>query len=197
MINKITIISLLLGTLIGGGVIGIKNNIDNNQINQENQNGKQSQINKGNCLSDDCLAVDGLNYPADELSKEIQDALYKAIQDEYKAKALYELTIDKFGSVKPFSMIVRAEEQHISSLKAIYDKYGLKIPEPEKISLSIPNTLSEVCKIGVNAEIENANLYKSELLPKVSKYSDITSVFTNLMNASQEKHLPAFQRCAR
>lgn len=196
MINKITIISLLLGTLIGGSVIGIKNNIDDNQINKGNQNGKQSQIDRGNCLADDCLAVDGLDYPTDELPNEIQDALYKAIQDEYKAKALYELTIDKFGSVKPFSMIVRAEEQHISSLKAIYDKYGLKIPEPEKISLSIPDTLSEVCQIGVDAEIENANLYKSELLPKVSKYSDITSVFTNLMNASQEKHLPAFQRCA-
>lgn len=196
MINKITIISLLIGALIGGSVIGIKNNIDNGEDDQGNQNGKHLQINRGNCLSDECLSVDNLDYPAGELSPEIQDALYKAIQDEYKAKAVYEATIDKFGSVRPFSMIVRAEEQHISSLKAVYDKYGLTIPEPEILSLSIPDTLSEVCQIGVDAEIENADLYKNELLPKVSEYSDITLVFTNLMNASQEKHLPAFQRCS-
>ncbi len=197
MINKITIISLLLGALIGGSAIGIKNSVNNNQIGQGNQNGKQLQINKSNCLSDDCLTVDDLDYPAGELSSEVQNVLYKAIQDEYKAKAVYEATINKFGSVRPFSMIVRAEEQHISSLKSIYDKYGLAIPEPEKLSLSIPDKLSDVCQIGVDAEIKNASLYKNELLPKVSEYLDIAFVFTNLMNASQEKHLPAFQRCAK
>lgn len=196
MINKITIIGLLIGALIGGSVIGIKNNIGKNEVNQGNKNSENLQVNRDNCLSDDCLSVDDLDYPVDELSSEIQDTLYKAIKDEYKAKAVYEATIDKFGSVRPFSMIIRAEEQHISSLEAIYDKYGLTIPEPEKLSIYIPDTLPEVCQIGVNAEIENVNLYKKELLPKVSKYSDITSVFNNLMNASQGKHLPAFQRCA-
>ncbi len=196
MINKTIIISLILVVLIGVGVIRIKNSFTNKQTSGENQNRKQLQINRDNCLSDDCLFVENLDYPAGELSVEVQNSLYKAIQDEYKAKAVYEATINKFGSVRPFSMIVRAEEQHISLLRAIYDKYGLTIPEPEKISLSIPDMLSEVCQVGVNAETENVGLYKKELLPKVSEYSDITSVFTNLMNASQEKHLPAFQRCA-
>lgn len=197
MINKITITSLILGVLIGGGIVGMNNFSTDNEVNRGNQNRTQLQINKTNCLSDDCLIVEGLDYPVGELSIKVRDALYKAIQDEYKAKAVYEATIDKFGSIRPFSMIVRAEEQHISSLKAIYDKYGLAIPEPEELSLSIPDTLSEACQIGVNAEIENADLYKKELLPKVSEYPDITFVFNNLMNASQEKHLPAFERCAK
>ena len=196
MINKFTLLSLVLGVLIGVGSITIKNRTHNDQIVQDNNTTRQLQINRGNCLADDCLLVEGLDYPADELDPEIQEALYKAIQDEYKAKALYEATIDKFGFIRPFSMIVRAEEQHISSLRSIYDKYGLTIPEPESLSLSIPESLSDVCQLGVAAEIENVDLYKKELLPKVSKYSDITSVFTNLMNASQEKHLPAFRRCA-
>ncbi len=191
MINKITATSLLIGVLIGVGIVFLKND------NQIDKNNKSSQLNKDNCLSEDCLIVDDLEYPASQLPADVEQALYEAIQDEYKARTLYEVTIDKFGAVRPFSMIVRAEEQHISSLKSIYDKYGLDIPDPENISLSMPDKLSEVCQIGVDAEIANVNLYKNELLSKVYEYPDITSVFNNLMNASQEKHLPAFERCAK
>ena len=93
-------------------------------------------------------------------------------------------------------MIVRAEESHISSLKAIYDKYGLEIPENKWVDkVTAPETLKESCSVGVIAEIENARLYKEDLLPLVGQYPDINGVFTNLMNASEQKHLPAFQRC--
>ncbi|USN54068.1 MAG: DUF2202 domain-containing protein [Candidatus Nomurabacteria bacterium] len=125
-------------------------------------------------------------------------ALGKAIDDEYKARATYEAVIDQFGSTRPFSMIIRAEEQHISSLKAIYDKYGVDIPvDPYEVdALDIPDTIAEACQLGVEAEIANAALYRDELLPEVSAYADIISVFESLMNASQEKHLPAFQKCS-
>lgn len=157
---------------------------------------KQQKVDKESCLADDCLLVEDLDYPAGVLSSDVQSALYKAIQDEYKARAMYNAVIDKFGLVRPFSMIIRAEDQHISSLKAIYDKYDLEVPAEEKQNILLPETLKEVCEIGVQAEIDNAKLYKEELLPIVLNYKDITSVFTNLMNASQEKHLPAFSRCA-
>ena len=71
-----------------------------------------------------CLLVDNLEYPAGELSSEVQQALDEAINDEYKALSTYEAVIAKLGSVRPFSMIKGAEVQHIASLKAIYDKYG-------------------------------------------------------------------------
>jgi len=32
-------------------------------------------------------------------------------------------------------------------------------------------------------------------LPTASSYEDIVQVFTNLMNASEQKHLKAFERC--
>ena len=56
-------------------------------------------------------------------------------------------------------------------------------------------TLTAACQTGVDAEIANADLYKNILLPIVTNYPDITAVFTNLMNASEEKHLPAFEKC--
>ena len=167
-----------------------------NNLGQGKGNNNATSSRK-NCLADDCLEVDDLNYPAGELTDDVKTSLLKALDDEYKAHATYEAVIAKLGNVRPFIMIVRSEEQHISSLKALLDKYGVGIPEnPYTNKVTVPETLAETCKIGVDAEIANASLYKDELLPNVTDYEDITLVFTNLMNASQEKHLAAFQRCA-
>lgn len=152
--------------------------------------------NRGNCLADDCLAVEDLNYPVADLPTNVVSSLNKAIDDEYKAYSTYEAVIEKFGNVRPFIMIIRAEEQHIASLKAIFDKYGLEIPQNTYLgNVTAPATTTEACSIGIQAEIDNAALYRAELLPAVADYADITAVYTNLMNASQNKHLPAFERC--
>jgi len=154
------------------------------------------EVNKQNCLADDCLLVDNLDYPVDELPQSVKEALGEAINDEYKALATYEAVILKFGTIRPFSMIKGAEEQHISSLKAIYDKYGLVAPQNTLSGkITAPATLKEACQTGVEAEIANAKLYKEELLPAVKNYEDITAVFINLMNASEQKHLVAFEKC--
>ncbi len=164
------------------------------QINENKQ--VNTQVNKQNCLQDDCLLVADVDFPVGELSDDIVEALNLAIEDEYKAKTTYEAIIAEFGSTRPFIMIVRAEESHISSLKAVYDKYGVEIPENEWVDkITAPETLQKACAIGVTAEIENARLYKEDLLPLVAAYPDIEGVFTNLMNASEQKHLPAFQKC--
>lgn len=47
----------------------------------------------------------------------------------------------------------------------------------------------------VEAEIENGEMYQ-RLLALTSDYPDVQQVFLNLQRASQENHLPAFQRCA-
>ena len=166
-----------------------------NQVkNQSNQN--QSSVNRQNCLAEDCLLVDGLEYPVGELPQTVVSALDEAINDEYKAYSTYEAVIKKFGNVRPFSMIIRAEEQHISMLKAVYDKYGLTAPKNSLTgTITAPATLQQACQTGVEAEIANAALYQDKLLPVVADYPDITAVFTNLMSASQQKHLPAFEKC--
>jgi len=158
--------------------------------------GTRLEVNAQNCLGDECLGVEGVEYPVGELSQEVQDALNQAIQDEYKARTTYEAVIEEFGMVRPFAMIIRAEEQHINALKAVYDRYGLEPPEAESLEIEMGDTLADMCAVGVEAEIDNAALYRDRLLSSVSEHEDIVFVFTNLMNASKDKHLPAFQRCA-
>jgi hypothetical protein len=192
---------------------GVTNTVRNNQRNQSGQfngrgdrqgsgvgmmdgSGRGMGLNRQNCVADGCLAVDGLDYPAGTLSDAAKQALGAALADEYTAYAAYDAIIAKQGDVRPFIMIRRAEEQHISMLKALFDKYGVAIPENQSLGkVAAPETLQASCQMGVDAEIANASLYRDQLLPAVKDYPDITAVFTNLMNASQNNHLPAFDRC--
>ncbi|MGV8831006.1 MAG: ferritin-like domain-containing protein [Devosia sp.] len=139
---------------------------------------------------------------AADLTTDAKDALQAAINDEYHAEAVYNAVIAKFGQVRPFSNIVKAERQHQSLLIGLYDQYGLTVPanpytNGEKTLGELPATLSEACQIGVTAEIANRALYAGDLLPKVAQYTDITAVLNVLSDASEYQHLPAFQRCAR
>lgn len=191
--------SILIGVvaiIIGLAVVYLQQNSQSINLNKGVSNRQNAQINRNNCIADDCLAIQDLNYPAGKLPENVKNALDDAIDDEYKALTTYEKVINKFGMIRPFSMIKGAEEQHIASLKAVYDKYGLPYPKNQWTNkITVPTTLQQACQTGVDAEIANAALYRDRLLPLVTGYEDITLVFTNLMNASQQKHLPAFDRC--
>ena len=131
----------------------------------------------------------------------VEDALITALQDEYHAEAFYDAVMERFGPVRPFSNIIRAEQMHQSALIDIMQHYGVAIPantelKSAEIRAAVPATLGEACSIGIQAEIDNAGLYQDKLLPAVTAYPDITTIFKALSDASQQKHLPAFQRCA-
>jgi hypothetical protein len=132
---------------------------------------------------------------AGQLDAKTEQALLDAIQDEYKARALYQKVIDKFGEVRPFSNIIRAEERHIRELLPLFAKYNVDVP-PDEWPDKVPEfaTLREACEAGVKAEIDNAKLY-DEFFGFVRE-QDVLMVFKNLRDASQLRHLPAFQRCA-
>ncbi len=54
-----------------------------------------SQVNKTNCLADDCLSVDNLEYPASSVSDGAARALALAIDDEYHALSFYVTVISR------------------------------------------------------------------------------------------------------
>ncbi len=136
----------------------------------------------------------GAGY-AQQLDERTQQALIDAITDEYKAKATYQKVIDTFGEIRPFTNIIKAEQQHIEFLLPLFKKYGVEAPKDEWAD-KIPDfaSVKDACETGVQAEIENAKMY-DEFFSFVQE-QDILDVFTHLRDASQEKHLPAFQRCA-
>jgi hypothetical protein len=126
------------------------------------------------------------------LSTAEQDALQKAILEEYGALNLYQSVIKEFGSVAPFAQIVRAEQQHVNALVRQATKYGVSVPaNPGLASVPTFASLSAAYQAGVDAEIADAALY-DQLKPAVT-HTDILQVFNHLQNASLNSHLPAFQ----
>jgi rubrerythrin len=122
-------------------------------------------------------------------------ALHEALDDEHKAWATYDQVIRDFGPERPFSNIIEAEARHIAALRSLFQRYGLEVPEnpwPGRVPRFA--SLQEACEASIQAEIENSALY-DRLLHSTTR-PDILAVLRNLQRASQERHLPAFRRCA-
>ena len=121
--------------------------------------------------------------------------LVRALDDEYRAYAIYGQVIADFGQVQPFVNIQRAEAQHSAALIRLFNTYSLPVPENSWLG-NVPRstTLTEACAAGVTAEIANRDLY-TELFTTTAR-ADILTVYRSLQRASEQQHLPAFQRCA-
>ena len=122
--------------------------------------------------------------------------LNEALNDEYHAWATYDQVIADFGEARPFSNIREAEARHIEALCTLFARYGLSVPEnpwPGKVTRYA--SLQAACEAGVAAEIANGEMY--ERLLGATQRPDIVTVLRNLQEASQQRHLAAFQRCTQ
>ena len=124
-----------------------------------------------------------------------QQALRDALDDEYRAWATYDQVIHDFGPERPFINIREAEARHIDALRALFQRYDLEVPEnPWPGRVPRFTSTREACEAGIEAEVENGALF--DRLTGSTSREDILAVFRNLKRASQERHLPAFRRCA-
>ncbi len=114
-----------------------------------------------------------------------------ALQDEYLARAEYQKTLAKFGQRRPFSNIIKAEEQHIAWLVPLFGKYGVTLPPDRGPELApVPETFDEALQAGVDAEIDNIGMYERFLARELP--DDVRAVFEHLLTGSRN-HLAAFQ----
>ena len=130
------------------------------------------------------------------LSEDTLEAMAIGLDDEYRSRAAYNAVLDKFGTVLPFANIVQAEQRHIDMLLSLYDRYGVEAPDDEWAGrVGAPSTVLEACRQGVQSEIDNATLY-DQLFEQVDN-DEVLAVMERLRDASQNNHLPAFQRCVQ
>lgn len=120
-------------------------------------------------------------------------ALSAALDDEYKARAAYEAIITTFGPVRPFTNIIQSEQRHIDALLRLFARRGWQPPADQWTGrVPAPPTLTDALRLGVQAEIDNAAMY--DRLVTMTTDADVLRVFSNLRQASQERHLKAFER---
>ena len=122
--------------------------------------------------------------------------LARAIQDEYRAEAIYQGVLNDFGQTLPFANVIGAEERHSAAIARLYAFRGETAPASQWTVDGVPHftSIPAACTAGVTAERENIALY-DELL-RADLPSDVRQVFTNNRSASLVKHLPAFEWCS-
>jgi len=141
-----------------------------------------------------CTSV--ANLPVESLSQAEKDALTTSLQEEYLARDVYTAVIAKLGSIRPFTTIVKSEEQHIAALTALFTKYQLTVPADTQAArtsslMAGVTSVENALKLGVTVEKEDIALYKG-LVTSVDN-QDILQVFGNLEAASTNNHLVAFE----
>lgn len=145
--------------------------------------------------SNECKVCDlDLTTYKGELKEEEIEGLLLALNDEYLATATYEQVNTDFNDPRPFVNIVQAERRHSDMLKNLFTKYGIKIPDnPWTGRANKFQSMAEACKAGVQGEIANRELYTR--LFKTTERKDILDTYRYLQQASEQNHLPAFERC--
>lgn len=131
-----------------------------------------------------------------QLTEQEKAVLLEALDDEYHAWATYDQVIADFGDVTPFMNIRAAEARHIEALLFLFNRFGLQVPHnswPGRVE-RYPD-LQAACEAGVAAEVANTELYGRLLAATVRP--EISLVLRRLQEASQQRHLPAFRRCAQ
>lgn len=122
------------------------------------------------------------------------EGLQAGIVEEYMAYNTYAAIIEEYGQVRPFSRIINAEEKHASALIRLADYYSVEVPENAGQTFDFSyTTLTEACQVGV--EIETLDAADLQKLISETENPNLIKVYTNLMNASLNKHLVAFEAC--
>jgi len=127
---------------------------------------------------------------------ELTATLARAVQDEFRAEAIYQGVLDDFGPVQPFVNVLGAEERHSAAIARLFALRGLAVPASASTPATVAHfaSVAAACAAGVTAERENVAMY-DELL-RADLPADVRQVFSNNRSASLVNHLPAFARCA-
>jgi hypothetical protein len=119
----------------------------------------------------------------------LSDMLTYALQDERIARTEYQIILDTFGSSRPFSNIIKAEETHIRYLTDLFSDHKLAVPADGTRKPAAPKDWTSALEAGRQAEIDNIAMYDKFLAQDLP--ADVRQVFEQLKAASQN-HLRAF-----
>ncbi len=128
-------------------------------------------------------------------SSVLSSALTEVLAQERYALVTYQNVVAKLGNYPPFRLIVSSEQQHVATLIGLMSAHNVTVPTAPGTGAAAPATRTAACQLGVSTETAIIALYQRDLT-LVRAYPDVVRAFSNLLDASQYSHLPAFLRCS-
>ncbi|MFO0555516.1 MAG: hypothetical protein U0271_44475 [Polyangiaceae bacterium] len=132
-----------------------------------------------------CLTGDG------PLGDSVKAGVERALADEWRADDTYTSLAATFG--RPFQRLERAEERHADLLVRLLATHGHGVPSRSAPVAPAAASAADACALALEAEKENVALY-DELLA-AGPPDDVRCVYEHLRSLSQERHIPALERC--
>jgi len=144
-----------------------------------------------------CDDDDGVGpTPPAPLTAASKAALDEAIQDAYRAYYTYEVAVDDFGAVAPFTTIVTTELSYTTALGDLYEDRGLTPPASKWNTGNVPHfqNLQQACMAAEDGEVATEMMF--ERLLRLGIPDDLRQVFTNQRVTARQQHRLAFRTCA-
>ena len=120
---------------------------------------------------------------AQTLEAKTKDALVAALDDERKAQAIYGAVMAKFGQVRPFVNIIRAERNHEAQLLGLFKTYQLTVPE-NQYTKKYCTLETSFCRYSCGADTEN--ILRDETLQSMIKVARIKMTRQRQQKTTQE-----------
>jgi hypothetical protein len=123
----------------------------------------------------------------------VHQAIRVALYEEFAARSFDARVVEAFGARAPFPELMRADEQRITALSDLCQRFGIPRPLdpfPQETRLE-PSWLAN-CARAAAGRVGTAQIYGT-LLARVAE-PEVRSVFLQLQSASMGQHLPALRQ---
>ncbi|WP_372056427.1 hypothetical protein P7L74_12295 [Tistrella mobilis] len=120
------------------------------------------------------------------------DAAIRAALDEaWRAAAIAEAVIARFGPVMPFRNLLISDYLHAATLIRLLAARGFSAPErPVAAPPALPEDLSAACRMAADGAVAAIGCYEGRLLPAVRGDPDAEAVLMRLHDALRHVQLP-------
>lgn len=130
------------------------------------------------------------------LTSEVQAALERSLQAEYRSETTYQGVVEDLGPLAPFVNVLSAEQRHSASIAALFVRRGLTTPANSWTLTTVPHFSSVPLACDAAAAAERGQVAMYDELLRLALPADVRQVFDNVRLASLANHLPAFERCS-
>jgi hypothetical protein len=132
-------------------------------------------------------------YTGSTLTPEEIEFLNTAYKDEAKCQYFFKKVMEKFPDAG-FAKIMNSEQNHVSTLESVYNKYEIALPTNLDFStITIPSSVDEACSIGLKYEQDNVEMYKNFLKNVTNTF--LKTVFEDLRDITTYRNIPAVEKC--
>jgi hypothetical protein len=191
------------GGMMGGGMMGGGNMMMDHMMGGADGGSmmQSSSMMGGGRMMEACPMMDGGatmmggSMMGGILSPDSKGAWTKALNEEYRAEALYGSLVTKFGTSPTFRDIARSDRHQAWILESVGLAHGLELPSRPAAAQDRGDlkTAAAGCRAGVESEKKVIALY-DDLLKK-DLPADLRRTFEHLRAASAERHLRDFEVC--